>query len=230
MVLEEMDLTSESVAAAADKMVLDEINRQIVQVAKEVNEVTEERIPSIDETMFREVFLPFFARDEDRKYPQVHLGTWIRGVAGNQFQKVHIVNKDHQVILTVPPMYDREAMKTINPRDRNLKGMYHVVRTTLDLSKRSTHEAERYFTFNSKGRVFKDDIKIRKLRHAIEWNKIFEYFGREAPYKEAPRLLEILLKQEGREDELEEFKGTKDGKVSKKDESFLGDDIDYELA
>ena len=58
----------------------------------------QEAKPKVHYLMFREVFLPWFAGDENRKYPTVNITHWL-SISGNVFQAVDIVDDAGNVIM-----------------------------------------------------------------------------------------------------------------------------------
>lgn len=151
--------------------------------------------PTIDEIMFREVFLPYFAGDEHPKYPNVTASHWLR-ISGNIFRTVDIINLQGEKILTVPPMLDREIIHLKDPlsisedRPEGARGdrINHVWRTVTMLRQRSGVTAENYFLDAIQGRLVTSDAKEAILLHARRWNEIFEYYGREIPFPQLKAL------------------------------------------
>lgn len=74
----------------------------------------QEAKPKVHYLMFREVFLPWFAGDENRKYPTVNITHWL-SISGNVFQAVDIVDDAGNVIMEVPPYFDRDVLRITDP-------------------------------------------------------------------------------------------------------------------
>lgn len=222
------DLMTQEATEEANRNYRESVNAMINAVETDLSKI-EDLTPRIHDVMFREVFLPFFANDEDRKYPQVTLDMWIESIAGNRFQKVYIVNDKGEVVATVPPVLDRDVIrpKDVRPEDitPDHRSVEDIFKTTQMLGQRSPKVAENLFLQNMDGRMEVTGKRKRRLMHAHQWNVIYEYFGREKPFKGVEEALEKISKAESGVVEPIETE-----KVNKDNQSGNLGNIEYELA
>lgn len=107
-----MTITEEKIQQYAQERYRNEIN--------EISGLLEESLKNegnarISEDNFVNVFLPFFANEENLY--NVGLGNWITVATANgqfpsgQFREVDVVDDAGRVLYSIPPVYDREAIK-----------------------------------------------------------------------------------------------------------------------
>lgn len=181
--------------------------------------IYEERtVATIDEVMFREVFLPFFANDpvEERKYPTVDMSHWL-SISRTVFHPVNIVSREGKVLFQVPPVKDRDAIHLYDPMGEHREEtgkehrLSHVLATASMLKDRSYNTAEQMMTTEISGRVAVAGIRNRIIKHAHQWNEIFHYYGREIPFPDIEKVIES--------EDLELNKVETKEEVAKKEES-----------
>lgn len=144
--------------------------------------------PTVDYMLFGEVFLPYFARDENPKYPNVTPGLWL-AVAKNHYNEVDIIGPNGEVVATVPPMYERDILEMADMSNTTEQGMRsqrmsQIMANTDLLAARSALEAERYMLHATAGKMRVKDRKERILKRARQWNDIFIKYGREPIFPE----------------------------------------------
>ena len=144
--------------------------------------------PTVDYMLFGEVFLPYFARDENPKYPNVTPGLWL-AVAKNHYNEVDIIGPNGEVVATVPPMYERDILEMADMSNTTEQGMRsqrmsQIMANTDLLAARSALEAERYMLHATAGKMRVRDRKERMLKRARQWNDIFIKYGREPIFPE----------------------------------------------
>lgn len=144
--------------------------------------------PTVDYMLFGEVFLPYFARDENPKYPNVTPGLWL-SVAKNHYNEVDIIGPNGEVVATVPPMYERDILEMADMSNTTEQGMRsqrmsQIMANTDLLAARSALEAERYMLHATAGKMRVKDRKERMLKRAKQWNDIFIKYGREPIFPE----------------------------------------------
>lgn len=175
-------MEKQNIAVNTDFDLLEARQNELIQlqelITKEFDNIGDSTVPRITSIMFREVFLPMFANDETRKYPEVTLNMWIDRIAGNPFQKVFIVDEQNTIVGTVPPIYDREVIDPIDPKKEGRRDIEDTMQTVGMLKERSPHQAEKYFMNEMNNRIYLSSPQLRRLKHAHEWNLIYQYYGR----------------------------------------------------
>ena len=153
-----------------------------------VDALLNEPNPTVDYMLFGEVFLPYFARDENPKYPNVTPSLWL-AVAKNHYNEVDIIGPNGEVVATVPPMYERDILEMVdisNTTEQGMRGqrMSQIMANTDLLAARSALEAERYMLHATAGKMRVRNRKERMLKRAKQWNDIFIKYGREPIFPE----------------------------------------------
>lgn len=144
--------------------------------------------PTVDYMLFGEVFLPFFAKDKNPKYPNVTPGLWL-SVAKSHYNEVDIIGPNGEVVATVPPMFERDILEMADMSNDTEQGvrsqrMSQIMANTDLLAARSSLEAERYMLHATAGKMRVKDRKERMLKRAKQWNDVFIKYGREPIFPE----------------------------------------------
>ena len=159
-----------------------------------VDALLNEANPTIDWQHFGEVFLPFFLKEPNPKYPTVNDNLWLT-VAGSPYAAVDIIGPDGDVVATVPPKFDRGVLQVKDyfgkteaefrasrqARDLPIK---EVLANTSLLAQNSPTDAERYMLNAFAGRVAAVSPRERRLAYARAWNNICAYYGRDLLFPE----------------------------------------------
>lgn len=157
----------------------------------------QEAKPKVHYLMFREVFLPWFASDENRKYPTVNITHWL-SISGNVFQAVDIVDDAGNVIMEVPPYFDRDVLRITDPmglhRDETGKEhrLLHVWHVVVSLRDRAPNQADRILIEEIKDRLQAVGVEQKTIAYAERWNRIYEYYGRPIPFPDVDGVMEYL--------------------------------------
>lgn len=153
---------------------LAELKSDINRINDLMQEQANESLVRITERQFKEVFLPFFAGEENLPY-KVDAGNWEK-IAGGPFKAVNVVNEYGEVLFQVPPLLNREAISVYEQegedalgevlgRANNLMNIFPARGRQL----LNHHFAHRLNTTQG------DD----KLLETIEiWNKIFKRYNK----------------------------------------------------
>lgn len=151
----------------------DVMSALITDVSKSVLETFPN--PRLEEYKFVEVFLPFFAGkpEEEQKY-RVNLGNWAT-VAGNPFNEVDVIDRQGKVLFTVPPIYDRMAIKP--EADRQQDSIVDIVRKMQLLQQQSPRMAKQYYDSTLSQRAQSLFHPDNVLKHLRMWNDIFKRYG-----------------------------------------------------
>lgn len=159
-----------------------DISKMVSGIDSELRGLEDSSTPRMDEVMFREVFLPFFANDENPKY-QVNLNKYLEFTT-SPFKELDIVDNHGNVLFTVPPLYDGESIRILDPtgEKENKTRLLNVMSNANLLRNRSEAEAEKYVQANMVGRLAKVESKLKLFNYALRWNTIYSYYGREEPF------------------------------------------------
>ena len=136
------------------------------------------KVPTIDEAMFANVFLPFFANDEVKMY-NVTTEMWLR-IAHSPYNEVAVINRVGVELLRVPPLFDQKSFKPIDggPTDPKLPGMFDMMQTAMNFGKQGYASMINYFNneMSRRNHMFvrapDADENLRR------WNDIFVRYGR----------------------------------------------------
>lgn len=158
---------------------------------------SQEAKPKVHYLMFREVFLPWFAGDSDKKYPSVNINHWL-SISGNVFQAVDIVDDAGNVIMEVPPYFDRDVLRIVDPmgvhrdetgKDHRLLHVWHVVSA---LRHRAPNQADQILIEEMKDRLQAVGVEQKTIAYAEKWNRIYEYYGRPIPFPDVEGVMEYI--------------------------------------
>ena len=195
----------------------------------------QEAKPKVHYLMFREVFLPWFAGDENRKYPTVNITHWL-SISGNVFQAVDIVDDAGNVIMEVPPYFDRDVLRITDPmgihrdetgKEHRLLHVWHVVASLRD---RAPNQADRILIEEIKDRLQAVGVEQKTIAYAERWNRIYEYYGRPIPFPDVDGVMEYL--RTGDNTKLAKpTETTESSTTNSKDTSFTDDpNVDFDWA
>lgn len=127
----------------------------------------------LSERHFTQIFLPFFAGDQELMYP-VTINVWLN-VAGGPYRSVNIVGADGTIIFTVPPLFDRKA---INPLSEGANSIAHVIATTAQYARIHPVQGLNYLSSELTQRALIMKVPASVLNELDTWNKIFTRYGR----------------------------------------------------
>lgn len=195
----------------------------------------QEAKPKVHYLMFREVFLPWFAGDENRKYPTVNITHWL-SISGNVFQAVDIVDDAGNVIMEVPPYFDRDVLRITDPmgihrdetgKEHRLLHVWHVVASLRD---RAPNQADRILIEEIKDRLQAVGVEQKTIAYAERWNRIYEYYGRPIPFPDVDGVMEYL--RTGDNTKLAKPTETKESSTTNNNNTSFTDDpnVDFDWA
>lgn len=164
----------------------------IREIHEQLQPALEDMKVQLEETKFRYVFLPWFAGDEDLQYfktdraGKAHdkaVAMWI-GIAGSALASVDITDdKTGEILFTVPPLCDREALIPAL-KDRKSGSIMNMVMTMQSLRNVGPHLAKNFFDQEVSKRAASMFRPTNLLKFVQTWNDIFTRYGR-------PPLLEL---------------------------------------
>ena len=146
---------------------------QIDTISNDLSTVAATDTPNLQERIFVNVFLPFFAGDENLMYP-ADLNMW-RNVAGSPYHAVNVIDPNGQVLFTVPPIFDR---KSVNPVDGTRSSLSHVLATTSQYAAIHPNQGALYLNHELTQRAVIMKVPSAVLQEVETWNAIFVRYGR----------------------------------------------------
>ena len=145
---------------------------KIQNIVKDLEAVSSQDIRSIPERVFREVFLPMFAGKENLLYP-ASTRIWAN-IAGGYFSQVNVVNEQNEILFTVPPLLNINA---VNPVSSEEIPISHVLETAKQYALIHPVQGSLYL----EDQLTKRSLLMRAPNNVLEdietWNKIFERYG-----------------------------------------------------
>lgn len=142
-----------------------------------LNTTSEQSVQVLPEEIFINNFLPLFAGE---KGPESEvLNIWF-GIAGNPYMPVKISGKDGEILYTVPPFFDRGAVR-IDRAGANAAPISHIVTTTEQLTKIHPRRGEAYFEDQINRRNIVDLKSPQAVRNSLVWVDIFERYKMPVP-------------------------------------------------
>jgi hypothetical protein len=144
-------------------------------VTKRLIQIAEEDIKRLPERVFVGVFLPVFAGDEQLHY-NVNMETWLN-YAGSPYKSVHVVDRNDNILFTVPPLLNREAVNPVKPSDYKVP-ISSVVTTAGQIANQSPRQGLRYLTTELTKRALIMKVPGNVLKDLAIWNSIFTRYGR----------------------------------------------------
>lgn len=148
------------------------LSSEIHRIHESLSKIEEHHTTHLSEEVFRLVFLPMFAMQENVP-ANATIQNWI-AIAGSPFSTVKIV-KDNKVIFEIPPIFSKESVAP-STKDRS-SNIGDILSIADKLAARSPIEAQNFI--NNRLAKTKEDIQRKTdiLRHAKEWNVVFDYYG-----------------------------------------------------
>lgn len=154
----------------------DRLADQIKMISDNLGQVAAGDRPRLAVRIFEGIFLPYFAGDEKRAYPQADVGWWVGRVAGNPYQEVDVVDNAGEVLFTVPPMLDRTAVDAkLNGQGA---GVAHIVASAQQYALLSPMAGSNYLQAELTKKALIMRVPANVVGHLQRWNAIFERFGR----------------------------------------------------
>lgn len=143
----------------------------------------------IREDIFTEVFLPFFAKDKDSKYPQVTIDHWI-GATGETIKPTDVINAQGEHVkladgtpLTIPAVFNREAVRTMFPgRDGNNAATGQIMEEAKRYENMGENTVRSVMGRHLAAKAHAAKVPGRVLQNARVWNKILAHYGRPPLY------------------------------------------------
>jgi hypothetical protein len=163
--------------------------KQAGTLAKDLDKYINNDHNQIREDDFKIVFLPFFARDPNREYPQVTIDHWI-GATGDTLKPTDVINSRGEVIImqdgtpmTIPAVLNRNALRTMHA---NRNGNNAATGQILEEAKKYENMGENVVRqvmgkyLAAKAQAAK--VPGQALATAVLWNKIMAHYGRPKLY------------------------------------------------
>lgn len=164
-------------------------------IAAEFAALDAESRVTMPEVIFVDVFLPFFAGDENPKYKDVSLVTWLNAISRPQmddlpvnakpvnklFQEVDVTDNAGRVLFTVPAGLDADGI-TPTTQTEGLPGMTHLVKTYKLYLNNSQAQADNYLNAELSRRPLIHQVPENVAKNLTVWNGIFKRYNRPEMY------------------------------------------------
>jgi hypothetical protein len=146
---------------------------QIKNIHDSLTSISAQDITSLPEPVFVNSFLPFFAGQTVTS--DINVSTWV-GIAGNPYRSVNIVGANGEVLYTIPPLFDREALDP-NKRQIGVSPMQHVMKTYEQFMQLSPQRARSYLDQELAKRNLAVDARENIISNLHIWNAIFARYN-----------------------------------------------------
>ncbi len=139
--------------------------------------------PTLPEAVFVNLFLPFFAKDENPEH-KVTLKDWFAAIVrhsdpskidGQAFLSVDIVDTAGKVLFTVPPALDHDAINSISEGETSLK---HVVISFQQYNNVHPAQGKVYLETQLARRKLIQHTPVRIIEQLRQWDAIYKRYGR----------------------------------------------------
>lgn len=165
---------------------------------KRIDKMTVER-PQLQEDIFFNVFLPYFANTPERNYyfkddeyqtgHEKAMTAWQHVLTGGKtgapgermvvgwiYSEVDIVNAQGQVVVTVPPIMRADMLDSGNGGQEDRPSVYRIVEQTNVMARISSRHGEMYLRnalSQASGKLISDESIIANLN---AWNVVFRHY------------------------------------------------------
>lgn len=178
----------DSVNEKLENAIAEKYRNEIIGISSVLEESnTHEGKANIAEDIFVNVFLPFFAGEEN--IYKVGLGNWVTvatnggSLPGGQFREVDVIDDKGKVLFTVPPIYDRNALNPVKLSDR-------IALPQLMEQAEQLGSIKPALQTKMKNQIF--EALLNKMRagnnnareYLLKWNDIFTRYDREGIFQE----------------------------------------------
>lgn len=155
--------------------------------------VRQEGNARITEDVFVNVFLPFFS-GEHNTY-SVGLGNWITVASGynqtgGQFKEVDVIDTNGNLLFSVPPIYDRSALKPVKLSDTIALPQLFEQAVVLGSIKPSLRDKQHRHIFEALlNKMNNPNSNARE--YLLRWNNIFVRYNRESIFQDEKNITDI---------------------------------------
>lgn len=145
----------------------------INRIASSLDVAEQAEIASIPESLFVQMFLPFFSGERVVEGDELP-AKWI-ALAGNPFKPVQVFSEStREILYTVPPFFDEGAFTVSNRKTGNINDM---VKKVADLSLIHPTQGQNYFNNFINSLEILHDRKDEALRQTKVWLDIFKRYN-----------------------------------------------------
>ena len=132
------------------------------------------------ERIFVGLWLPFFYEGRNQYYPELSFGMWA-AYAGNDYREVDVIDKQGNVLFTVPPRFDRAGIRSLIGKERTqLPGgnIMNVIKNAEMKARISPRDGSLFLNHHLKQRALYMGVIPPSVKVNIErWNAIFKRYG-----------------------------------------------------
>lgn len=152
---------------------LSSVGRGIAEILSDFESVNyQKEIVRFPEPLFVKHFLPLFS-GQVQPTPQLNLSVWIT-IAQGEYNPVHIVDQKNEILFTVPPMLERDA---IDPIITNQQGVNSVMKNAARLREISLRDSDIFMNKSILGLHLREKATPKILENIQIWNNIFARYN-----------------------------------------------------
>jgi hypothetical protein len=143
-----------------------EIKPSIREAMRDIRELSEDSIPTVDETTFKQRILPSLLYRGDR---EIDLGFWA-DIAGSVFMPIRVVSGG-KILFTVPALCKRPGIEAVKT---SKESTFEVIATAKQKSEIIPSLGERYLDSKLSSRVY--ETRMDQAEREV-WNQILTHYG-----------------------------------------------------
>lgn len=148
--------------------------QEIKEIMEELDEIAETDRQRMPEEIFVAGFLPLFAGEADKVPKGLNLTKW-SNIAGGPFRQVDVIDRQGNVLFTVPALMDRSAFVS---RTNDRINMGHIAATAVQYAHQSPALARNYIDEELAKRQVLKSIPAVVMQNLETWNTIFVRYNR----------------------------------------------------
>lgn len=174
--------TAKPQVSAAEEKLTNDIN----DIANLFETSHKETLGRVDEGLFVNVFLPFFAGDEKQVY-NVTTEMWLN-LVHSPYNEAIVINAAGDELFRVPALFDRNAFKPLDNTDKDARmpSIFDMMQTVMNVGKQGYAAMINYFNNEMKRRDFMFAQAPDAAENIRRWNEIFVRYGRKPIFTETP--------------------------------------------
>jgi hypothetical protein len=155
-----------------------EFSKEINAVYKALIDIDPKTYPSIPENVFVKLFLPLFV-GEATENEEVSISMWTKN-AGNLFTPVNVIGGRGEILFTVPPIVNRDAIMPFTgaPDGMRVTSMMNVAASYSQYMMQNPALAEQFIDAELTKRALVMSNPPSALKDLETWNEIFVRYGR----------------------------------------------------
>lgn len=168
-------VTAEKIRTDMEEANRNAIIKSITDIHKSLVIDYAEQATKLPESVFKEVFLPYFIGQKNFQDDEDMLQGWI-GIAGNPMKSVDVYSDTtRKILFRVPPLADVSVINVITSRGANLSNIF----SNFELHSGQHPAAGRNYIYSALAEKYKTLTQNSELHeeHLSQWNIILDYYN-----------------------------------------------------